>query len=987
MKIEGNKSLLLSGAIAATILQTLVFATDVVAQTPPTIIPDRTLGNENSAIAPVNSQVDEIDGGAIRGANLFHSFQEFNIGEGRTAYFRNPTGIENIISRVTGENPSRLLGTLGVLGNANLFLINPQGIIFGANAKLDLRGSFIASTASSLNFGNGIQFSATNPQAPPLLAIKVPLGLQFEGITGAISLKDARLVMLPGRNLALVGGNVTLDGATILAPGSRVELGSLAGAGIVELNQNGNLSFPSDVLRSNVSLINGSQVNVRSNGGGSIIINAQNVQIDKGSTLRAGIASGQGTVDSVAGDIEITATDAVSLSGTGSFISNAVRDNARGKGGNVSISAGSLAVTEGFQIFAGTYGQGDVGNVNINVADTIVFDGIGTNGINTGAYNAVTETGIGRGGNLNIIANSLNMTNGAILEASTVGRGNAGNVNIFVRDTANFEGEVADFNPVLGSTFSSGVYSRVDRFAVGNAGNVNVTARTVKVNHGAVLTTSTAGQGNAGNVIINAQNILFNGEGRFNDRPGFKFFQSSGAFSSVKNKGEGHGGNVIVNANSLSLTNGAVVVTSTRGVGDAGDILVNGADTVTIAGYAGDGYSSGLYSNTEPLGIGKGGEITVNTAHLQVENGAVINALTANAGSGGSIVINAQTLTASNGGQILTATRSNGNAGNIQLNVADSIILTGSDASYSDRVLGISTIGLDTLTNQGAASGVIASADANSTGNGGNIFLRSNRLIIQNQAPITVSSQGAGTAGNIEIAAKSILLDNQGAITAETTSTNGGDITLQVQDLLLMRHNSLISTTAGTGQAPGNGGNIKINAENGFIVAVSSENNDIIANAFEGKGGFIDITSFGLFGLEQREQLTPVSDITAFSQQNSQLNGVIEIDTSGIDPNRGLANLPEEPRSVEIAEGCQASGEQTARVQFFETGHGGSPPKPDEPLNADIFLADWIDDNVVLENSFHAVNLPHLLNLDRKIQLAKNIISSANFRHLACKKN
>lgn len=978
---------ILSAALSASMLQILAFARDqVVAQTPSPIIPDRTLGNENSVVKPVNPQVDEIDGGAIRGANLFHSFLEFNIGEGRTAYFRNPAGIENIISRVTGENPSRFLGTLGVLGNANLFLINPKGIIFGANAQLDMRGSFVGSTASSLTFGNGA-FSATNPQAPPLLAIKVPLGLEFEGIPGAISVKDARLVMLPGKNLALVGGNLTLDGGTILAPGGRVELGGLTGAGIVELNQNGSLSFPTDVVRAHVSLTNASQVNVRANGGGSITINAQTLQIDKVSTLRAGIASGQGTVNSQAGDIEINATGAVSLIGTGSFISNAVRDNARGKGGNVNLTAASLAVTEGFQIFAGTYGQGDVGNVNINVADTILFDGVGTNGINTGAYNSVTESGIGRGGNLNIIANSLNLTNGAILEASTVGRGDAGNVNIFVRDTASFDGETADFNQILTSTFSSGIYSRVDRFAVGNAGNVNVTARTVKLNHGAVLTTSTAGLGNAGNVIINADNILFNGEGRFNDRPGFKFFQSSGAFSSVKNKGEGNGGNVIVNANSLSLTNGAVVVTSTRGTGDAGDILVNGADSVTIAGFAGDGYSSGLYSNTEPLGIGKGGEITVNTAHLRVQDGGVINALTANAGNGGSIVINAQTLAATNGGQIVTATRSSGNAGNITLNIADSINLTGSDASYSDRVLGITTIGLDTLTNQGAASGVLASTDTNSTGNGGNIFLRTQQLIIQNQAPITVSSQGSGVAGNIEIAAKSILLDNQGAITAETTSTNGGNITLKVQDLLLLRHNSLISTTAGTGQAPGNGGNIKINAENGFIVGVSPENSDIIANAFEGKGGFIDITSFGLFGLERREQLTPVSDITAFSQQNSQLNGVIEINTSGIDPNRGLANLPEEPRSVEIAEGCQASGEQTARVQFFETGRGGSPPKPDEPLNVDIFIADWIDDGVAIENNSQPKKLLDLVNLEQKIQVATNIIPTSNFRRSACQKN
>ncbi|MDZ7961362.1 MAG: S-layer family protein [Aulosira sp. DedQUE10] len=924
-------------------MQTLAFTTDkVVAQTPPAIIPDRTLGYENSLVKPLNPQVDQIDGGAIRGTNLFHSFVEFNIGERREAYFGNPAGIENIISRVTGRNLSQILGTLGVLGKANLFLINPNGIIFGANAKLDLSGSFVASTASSLVFADGIKFSATNQQAPPLLTIKVPIGLEFENIPGSISLQSARLVVQPDKTLALVGGNVSLNNGTILAPGGRVELGGLAQKGTVTLNQNGSLSFPTDVVRANVSLTQGSQVNVRAGDRGSIAINTHNLNIAQGSTIRAGIASGLGTVNSKAGDIEISAIEAVTLTGTGSFISNAVLPNAKGKGGNINLTARSLAVTGGFQIFAGTYGQGDVGNVNIN-GDTVLFDGVGTNGINTGAYSSIADGGTGRGGNLNIIANSLAVTNGAILEATTVGRGDAGSVNIFVRDTALFDGEAADFNRVSTAVFSSGAYSRVNSVAVGNAGSINIRARTVKVTNGAVLTTSTDGQGNAGNVIINANNILFDGDGRFNYLPGFGFFQSSGAFSSVKNRGQGIGGNVIVNADSLSLTNGAVIVTGTRGRGDAGDILINRADTVTIAGVAGDGYSSGFYSNTEPSGIGRGGKITVNTAILRVLDGGVINALTANAGSGGNIVINAHTLETSNGGQIVTSTRSSGDAGNITLKVSDSINLAGSDLSYRDRALKNIQIGVDTFTNQGAASGVLASSDVNATGNGGNVFIFSKQVNLRDQGVITVSSQGSGVAGNIEISAGTIQLQNQGAITAETKSANGGNIILQVQDLLLIRQNSLISTTAGTGQAPGNGGNIKINARNGFIVAVPLENSDIIANAFAGKGGVIEINAQRAFGLESREQLTQESDITAFSQTNPQFNGVIEINTLGIDPTQGLVNLPDEPRSVEISEGCDVSPSNAKRVQFVNGGRGGIPSRPEEPQNLEMFLARWID--------------------------------------------
>ncbi|WP_189523389.1 filamentous hemagglutinin N-terminal domain-containing protein [Nostoc sp. PA-18-2419] len=935
------------------------------------ITPDNTLGSERSTVTPQNQLVDRVDGGAIRGTNLFHSFEEFNIGEGRTAYFANPIGIENIISRVTGRSPSQLLGTLGVLGKANLFLINPNGIIFGANAKLDISGSFVASTASSVVFADGIKFSATNPQAPPLLTLKVPIGLEFENIPGAISLQSARLVMQPDQTLALVGGNVSLDKGTILAPGGRVELGGVAQKGTVTLNGDGSLNFPVDVVRADVSLTNNSLINVRAGKGGSIAINTHNLNIGEGSTVRAGIASNQGTVNSKAGDIEINATEAVTLTGSGSFISNAVLPNAKGKGGNVNLTARSLAVTKGFQIFAGTYGNGDVGDVNIKVGDTVLFDGVGTNGINTGGYSSIADGGTGRGGNLNITAKSLAVTNGAILEASTVGRGDAGSVNINVSDTALFDGEADDFKQVSTFTFGSGAYSRVDPRAVGNAGSINVTARTVKVSNGAVLTTSTDGKGNAGNVTINARDIVFDGEGRFNDTPGFGFFQSSGAFSSVKRKGEGIGGNIVVNANTLSLSKGAVIVTSTRGRGDAGDILINRANTVTVAGVAGDGYSSGLYSNTEPIGIGQGGEITVNAATLRVVDGGVINALTANAGSGGNIVINAQTLEAANGGQIVTSTRSSGNAGNIKLNVLDSINLAGSDLSYSDRTLKNIQIGLDTFTNQGAASGILASTDVNATGNGGNIFILSKQVNLRDRATITVSSQGSGVAGNIEIDARAIHLQNQGTITGETKSANGGNILLQVQDLLLMRQNSLISTTAGTGQAPGNGGNIKIDAKNGFVVAVPEENSDIIANAFAGQGGVVEINAQRVFGLESRELLTQQSDITAFSQTNPQLNGVIEINTLGIDPTQGLVNLPSEPRSVEISEGCQVRPSNARRLRFVNRGRGGIPSRPEEPQNVEMFVARWID---LDDDKEHVSNktVPENVSLTQRLDTLNN---------------
>jgi filamentous hemagglutinin family protein len=190
------------------------------------ILPDNTLGSESSIVTPINPQLEQIDGGAIRGSNLFQSFLEFNINEGAAAYFANPVGIENIFSRVTGSNPSYLFGTLGVFGDANLYFLNPNGMIFGPNARLDLSGSFFASTANSLVFPDGSQFGVTDPEALPLLTVEArsPIGLRFEGSeAGAIVNAGA---LETGENLTLVGGTVISTGQ-LLAPKGEIAIATV----------------------------------------------------------------------------------------------------------------------------------------------------------------------------------------------------------------------------------------------------------------------------------------------------------------------------------------------------------------------------------------------------------------------------------------------------------------------------------------------------------------------------------------------------------------------------------------------------------------------------------------------------------------------------------------------------------------------------------------------------------------------------------------
>lgn len=183
-----------------------IFLSPVSAQ----IIPDATLGTENSRVTE-GVDINRIDGGAARGANLFHSFQEFNVLDGQQVYFANPAGIENILSRVTGGNGSDILGTLGVLGNANLFLVNPNGILFGSNAQLDVAGSFVASTASSFQFPDGSEFSATNPAAPPLLTVNVMPGVQWGASQPGATITN-RGSLATGQDLTLFADKLDLQG-------------------------------------------------------------------------------------------------------------------------------------------------------------------------------------------------------------------------------------------------------------------------------------------------------------------------------------------------------------------------------------------------------------------------------------------------------------------------------------------------------------------------------------------------------------------------------------------------------------------------------------------------------------------------------------------------------------------------------------------------------------------------------------------------------
>jgi filamentous hemagglutinin family protein len=262
------------------------------------------IASDNSMSVPTqvirqSDKLFEIIGGTEVGSNLFHSFAEFSVSEENIARFiNNNPAILNVINRVTGASASEIFGKIeagGTAPNFNLFLLNPNGIIFGPNAALDIKGSFVATTANAIQFGNRGFFSASSPNDPSMLTVQ-PSAFFFNQVRPNSILNQSRhqtetesgdfvsvgLQVPNDKSLLLLGGDVTIDGGMLTAPNSRVELGGLAGTGTVGLNiddNNFSLSFPDSLVPSDLLLTNGAKVDVTDRGGGSITINARNIEI------------------------------------------------------------------------------------------------------------------------------------------------------------------------------------------------------------------------------------------------------------------------------------------------------------------------------------------------------------------------------------------------------------------------------------------------------------------------------------------------------------------------------------------------------------------------------------------------------------------------------------------------------------------------------------------------------------------------------------
>ncbi|BAB73141.1 filamentous hemagglutinin N-terminal domain-containing protein [Anabaena sp. FACHB-709] len=640
--------------------------------------PDNTLPTN---VNNIGGGVYDITGGARpnNGANLFHSFQDFAIRSGDTARFIYDTGINNIITRVTGGSPSQINGTIQTLlngtnniGNANLFLINPYGIIFGANAKLDIGGSFIGTTADSIKFTDGTEFSATNPTVNPILTVSVPLGLQFGSHpTSTIQVQGSgnNLRLNPdfsidsrnrppglsyktpnGQTLALIAGKVELDGGNITVPQGRVELWSVNQGEVTITNPSGQLQLQPTpgISYGNVNLLNAASVDTSGNSGGIIQARGQNVTLENGSVIVTDtIGNGSG------GILNISASEALTIKGfvlnpnnqVSSSILADVGSGASGEGGKISISTKTLQVSNGGQISSGTFGTGNAGELNVTAQDVQV-SGISPFGP-SGLFAPVAPGARGNGGSLGVETKKLQVTDGGQIFTTTYGFGQAGDLKILAEDVEVIGGTQFGPSIIAATTIKlSAIPEPIATFlgaGFGTGGNLMIETNNLRVADGGQIAVSTSGNGSAGNMTITANSVELTGTNQLG---------RSGLFANAI-VGTGQGGDVNVSANRLVVRDGATINVS--------NLLSR--DPQNLLGLAGQGAA---------------GDITLDSADILLANQGIITADT-NAGDKGNITIQSDTLQMLRGSQISTNARNSAVGGNINITTNTLVAYENSD--------------------------------------------------------------------------------------------------------------------------------------------------------------------------------------------------------------------------------------------------------------------------------------------------------------------
>ncbi|MGC9504506.1 filamentous hemagglutinin N-terminal domain-containing protein [Baaleninema sp.] len=657
-------------------------------------------------MSTVNSQVERtgnnisIEAGTQINELLFHSFSEFSVPADAIARFNNSAEIQTIFSRVTGGDISRLDGTLAANGTANLFFLNPNGIVFGENARLDIGGSFLASTAESLHFANGESFSTVEPETS-LLTVQVPLGLQFSQTPGDIvnrsrvnselpnlpeNFPTARgLTVLPGRTLALIGGDLRLESGDITAFQGEIQLASVASRDRLEIR-----STPTGIefdgrridRLGTIDISGTSRLDVSGFGSGAIAIRGSDITIrDNSQILGATLGDLDGRSIVLEGD-RITLRDGVLLSAT-TF--------GAGRGGDLRLQASQTLhlIGLGFPLLLELERQTVLGKIDLR---TLPFGVL-----------AITH-GTGDAGDVRIDSDRLRLQNGAILVSATGAVGNSGDLQIRARDSVEVDRSFISTGAIQGTT--------------GNAGNLRLETQTLRLTNSGIINAIVLGDGNGGNIDLIASEAI-----EAIDTP-LNVVLPSGLFTQTIS-GAGKGGNINVRTPHLSLAGGAQInaqsgqllgsdrlIVFLGGVG--GNIDID-AESIVISGSSANGqFSSGITTTT--FSDSRAGNISITADELNLREGASVEAATFGGGVGGSIDIETRRLELSGTG-----------------------------------IANRQGIAVELPTRLAASSGQEDFPNLIATGTAGDLRVEADEIVVGDSANITVTSQGTGGAGTLTL--------------------------------------------------------------------------------------------------------------------------------------------------------------------------------------------------------------------------------------------
>lgn len=645
------------------------------------VIPDNTI--DSRVTRQGNTFV--IENGTTRGGNLFHSFQNFSVQTGGTAYFNNAANIQNIFSRVTGMSASSIDGILRANGTANLFFLNPNGILFSQNASLDIGGSFLATTATSIRFGDGGQFSSLPAESPLLLTSAPPVSLQIGSNPGDIRITNTGhqltaslfqpvltndtppgLQVSPGQTLALVGGDVLLKGGTVFAPGGRIEVGSVK-QGQVRVDTSSpqwSFSYLPENTFGKIELANESLLDASGFGGASLELNGRQVILKDDSVVliqNRGIIPDKG--------LTVTATDLIDVTGLNPVESVRTRISSEslntGSSAPLTLFAPKIIVRDGGLVASRSFSPARGGDVTISAPSYLRIEGVSPNF--NGAISLLTALAFssGRAGDVTVTTPYLNLRKGGRLSSSTLGPGDGGNVRI-IADLV----EVTGFEPQLMqvSTLTS------ESIGFGNAGSLVVDTAKLILTNGGTVNTSLVSTGNGGNLVINASEYI---ELRGDTGP----TPSSISAEAVQIPSplreilrlplvpSGNSGSVTVNTPQLLLRDAGQVSVRNDGTGDAGDLKI-------FANYISLDSNSLITATTQG---GKGGNIILN-AGLTIIRDSSLTASATKKGKGGNISANAELFVAL-GESSLTAEADKGQGGDIT--ITGKVVFLGPDVDVS----------------------------------------------------------------------------------------------------------------------------------------------------------------------------------------------------------------------------------------------------------------------------------------------------------------